>query len=150
MDQIKQIEQQVKEYIIESKNRLKSLNDTEDISFTKGFIKGLNKVLHLIDSPLASPMVEATPINESDPSPQLSKLDPQTAMGLLLKNPRILDDHSTEDLCEAAFHFENQYMSLLGDPNTIDFQTYTALSRDKLISIISASLEDISKLKADV
>ncbi len=56
--------------------------------------------------------------------------------------------HTREDLAEAAFTFENELMAVLGDENTMPWESYSDLPEDKLIRIIQSSVENICRMQS--
>ena len=68
-----------------------------------------------------------------------------------------LAPHSTTDLVEAAFTFENELMALLGDENSMPYEVYERMDDAQLLPVIRAAVEnrireagwqDVSKEKA--
>jgi len=58
-----------------------------------------------------------------------------------------LAPHTRIELAEAAFTFENEFMALLGDDNTIPMDVYSAMAEDQLIKVIKAAVENICRLR---
>ena len=71
----------------------------------------------------------------------------EEASAFLIKKSDELSSMAPDDLTEAAFGFENEFMALLGDANTIPFETYSALSSEELLSIVRHSVEEICRIK---
>lgn len=53
-----------------------------------------------------------------------------------------------EDLAEAAFTFENEFMALLGDDNAMPMDAYSGMDEQKLIGVIRAAVENICRLRS--
>ncbi len=85
------------------------------------------------------------------PAPKkLHQLDAGTVRSLDLSDMENLDlpPHTREDLAEAAFTFENELMALLGDENTMPWESYSDLPTDQLLQIIKSSVENICRIQS--
>ncbi len=119
----------------------------------KAYARGIKDALDLIQLYIDQQQSEAFSEGEEDIEyHELKKLYQMTSeevasLGIHNIFQTAIEDNTEDELAEAAFKFENELIALLGDANTIPFDSYTILSTDKLISIIEKSISDISRLK---
>jgi hypothetical protein len=80
---------------------------------------------------------------------KLHQVPPENVVQLDLADPatRSKQKISHADMVEAAFHFENQLLGLLGDANTIPFDAYEGLAPETLAGIISQCAGKICRLE---
>lgn len=85
----------------------------------------------------------------SDKTPRLCQMDARDIIRLRLAEPDTIrnSDFSQAELTEAAFTFENELMTRLGDANTIPLDAYTELSETQLAGIIKNCTEKIVQLE---
>ncbi len=91
------------------------------------------------------------PTLETAPAPKkLHQLSAETVNSMDLDDldNQDLSQHTKKDLTEAAFTFENELMAVLGDENTMPWESYSDLPEDKLLRIIQSSVENICRIQS--
>jgi Asp-tRNA(Asn)/Glu-tRNA(Gln) amidotransferase B subunit len=122
---------------------------TEHSEYTRGIKDALELIsLHIKQSQNTE---SPTPLQPKKKEPKHQKLYEMHAQDIvtLTRNSQkseIFKALPKDDLIETAFKFENELMQLLGDENTIPFDTYTDLSMDQLVKIIKNCTEKITQI----
>ena len=119
-------------------------------AYAKGIKDALDLInLHMDQQQLIEDFSEIEPEPDYTEAKKLYQMTSEEVISLGIDNifQAAIENNTEEDLAEAAFKFENELIALLGDENTIPFDSYAVLSTDKLIGIIEKSISDISRLK---
>jgi len=116
-----------------------------ELARCRGRVLGLETALDLIQR-AADPAGAAAPAEEAPgpEKPRLFDLSPDTVAAMT--PDEICRDHAPAHLVEAAFRFENQLMTLLGDENFIDYQAYEGLAPEELARIVLQCTHKIARL----
>ncbi len=144
-----QLEQQLKAMI--TKDNRSSVLDTDPLT---AYQKGISDALELVrqfkkhSGPAGSGPETTSPVTLND-DPKLYQCSPERVAQMDLADPDIRKNENitNADLTEAAFHFENQLLELLGDDNTIPYDAYEGLDPVKLAAIIHNCVEKICRLQ---
>lgn len=89
---------------------------------------------------------------DTEPPRKLHQMPAEEVAGFDLSNREGLDKqglspHSAADLVEAAFTFENELMTLLGDENAMPYDIYETMDEAKLCTVIQSAVENICRLR---
>lgn len=78
---------------------------------------------------------------------KLFQMSPEQVCNLNLdaEDDVCLRNFSQDELAEAAFRFENELMTCLGDANCIEWDIYAGLTPTELVKVVTKSVSDICK-----
>ncbi len=139
LDKIYKIEKHAHELLLNAKNE-------KDINFNEGYLKGIKDTTDLIKNHIISNISSYNlRLDSIENKPRkLFQLEPEEILKLDLKN-QSPKNYTVDEFAETAFNLENQLLELLGDVNSMPFDSYTALSSKQLVKIIINSAEGICR-----
>ncbi len=137
----------------ESKTRETESETTKERTKYREYASGIKDALDLISLHITQSQntENPTPIPSKNKEYEPKKLYQMFAQDIvnLTRNSQKSDIFKTlpkKDLIETAFKFENELMQILGDENTIPFDSYADLSMEQLVKIIKNCTEKITRL----
>jgi hypothetical protein len=152
-DTLANLENELLEKIDHLENSITDQSNDEEKKFKHGVKQGLLDALHLVQRFKGETSKEERAATCLEPGQSMEKRQNLNQMGaepiLRLVNDGSLNlmDYPVSELAEAAFQFENELMTLLEDTSTIPFESYTELTKEKLVEILSHAANEIYKIE---
>ncbi len=137
----------------ESKTRETESETNNKKAEYRDYARGIKDALDLISLHIKQSQNEGNPApthsqKEEPKHPRLYEMHARDIVSLTRSSQKsvIFKTLPKEDLIESAFKFENELMQLLGDENTIPFDSYTDLSIEQLTKITKNCAEKITQI----